>query len=85
VIKLIQDYDIDAIVERAKSPVVVLRSHQDRNNNDDAKKFKFRWSPDFKIWWKPVKEMDIEGLVAQCPFDVSRVGKEIPIDVLLDS
>jgi DNA polymerase III epsilon subunit-like protein len=77
VLKLISNYKIEDVVERAKSPTVVMQSHQDRENNADAKKFKFRWSPDWRIWWKLVKEMDLDGLANQVPFEMSRVDKEI--------
>jgi DNA polymerase III alpha subunit (gram-positive type) len=68
--------------ERAKSPVVILQSHQDRGNNADAKKFKFRWNPNFKIWWKLVKEMDVEQLAKSVPFKMSRIEKEYTLEQL---
>lgn len=82
VLKLIQAYDIDKIIERAKSPTILVRSHQDRNNNADAKKFHFRWSPNQKIWWKSVKEMDIDELAKQVPFSMSILGKEVTLEQL---
>ena len=71
----------DRIVERAKSPIVLIQSHQARDKNSDAKKFKFRWNPDRKIWWKAVKEMDLEGL-KETPFDWSSIDKSITIEML---
>jgi len=50
VLKLVSMYDIEKVVERAKSPFVVLQAHQKRHENDLAKKAKFRWNPDRKIW-----------------------------------
>jgi phage-related protein len=47
---------------RAKSPVIVVRSLQGRNENDKVKKHRFRWNPERKIWFKLIKEMDIEQL-----------------------
>lgn len=85
VLKLSAFYDIDKILERAKSPLVIIQSHQERYKNDDAKKFKFRWNPEFKIWWKPVKEMDIEALAALVPFQMSRLDKGISLEQLQDS
>lgn len=85
VLKLISNYKIEEIVERAQSPVVVMQSHQSRDNNADAKKFKFRWNPDYKIWWKAVKEMDVDGLVNQVPFSMSMLDKNVPIEMLQDS
>lgn len=84
VLKLISFYDIDKIVERAKSPMVVVLSHQDRGNaaNKAARKAGFRWHGDFKIWWQAVKEMDIEQLAARVPFTISRASKEISLEQL---
>lgn len=71
----------EKMVERAQSPLVLIQSHQERKNNSDAKKFKFRWNPTAGIWWKAVKEMDLEGL-RQAPFDWSRVDKSITLEQL---
>jgi DNA polymerase-3 subunit epsilon len=71
VLKILEHYDIDAVIERAKSPVVIMQAHQDRNDNNKAKEAKFRWNPTRKIWWKPVKEVDKEVFVESLSFDVS--------------
>ena len=72
----------EKIVERAKSPLVILRSHQDRSKNSDAKKLRFRWNPQAGFWWKAVKEMDVAGLIAEAPFDISRVDKSVTLEQL---
>lgn len=85
VLKLMSFHNFEAIAERARQPVVILLSHAPRTStNAENKKFKFRWNPGLKIWWKAVKEPDIENLVRQFPFDVSRAGKEISLDQLQD-
>lgn len=72
VICLADQYETDVIVKRANSPTLVVQSHQARNANDDAKKFKFRWQPDRKIWWKAIKAIDMEQFQKQnLPFDIS--------------
>ena len=71
VLKLVSDYDIDKVVERAKSPMVVVQAHQNHNENNLAKKAKFRWNPERKWWWKFVKEIDLEYFVKDLKFDVS--------------
>lgn len=72
VICLADQYDTDLIVKRAKSPTLVVQSHQVRNANDDAKKFKFRWNPDRKIWWKAIKAIDFEEYQKHnMPFEIS--------------
>lgn len=73
VLSISEKYDIDLLAQRAQSPVVVLRSHQARNENDLVKQapFKFRWNGGNKIWWKPVKEQDVDEVIKSAPFSIS--------------
>jgi DNA polymerase III alpha subunit (gram-positive type) len=64
-LRLMGKFDFELVVERAKSPVLVVQSLQHRNENDKAKKHKFRWNPMRKLWWKSVKLMDLDALVKQ--------------------
>lgn len=85
VLKLMSFYDIDAIVARAKEPTVVVISGAPRTpTNAENKKFKFRWSPENKFWWKLIKESDIEGLRKKFPYDLSIAGKEVDVERLLE-
>src|SRR6266403_447454 len=61
-LRLMSKFPFDVVLTRAKSPTVVVQSLQDRNNNNAAKRHKFRWNPDRKIWWKAVKELDLNDL-----------------------
>lgn len=72
---LMSDFDFEVVLERAKSPVVVVRSKQDRSQNDRVKKHKFRWNPERKIWWKAVKEIDLNELA-------TKVNNEFGLEVL---
>jgi len=72
----------EKMLERAQSPLVLIQSHQARGNNSDAKKLRFRWNPERKIWWRAVKEMDMPELVQQAPFDVSRIDKSVTYEML---
>ena len=78
VLAILGKYSPELILERAKSPEVVLRSHQERNNNDIVKQapWKFRWNPPRSIWWKPVKAADVDEVVAKAPFRIS-IEKEL--------
>ena len=71
----------EAMVERAKSSTVIVQSHQDRSDNKAAKKLKFRWNPDYKVWWKAVKEADIPELMSKAKFEIS-IEKDWDIDQL---
>lgn len=62
-LRLMATCKFDFVLERAKSPEIIIRSKQGRNENAKAKKHKFRWNPDHKIWWKAVKEVDLDHLV----------------------
>jgi DNA polymerase III subunit epsilon len=86
VLKLVSFYSIDKVVERAKSPTIVVRSHQPNTteNNKIVRKLGFIWNGDAKIWWRATKEMDFESLKSRTPFDVSIVGKEISLEQLQD-
>lgn len=81
VLKLLDGENIDDVVARAKQPNVVVQSLQDREHNADAKKFKFFWKPDFKMWLKVVKESDIEALSKSTPFDITIVKELTPQQV----
>jgi hypothetical protein len=73
-LKLIENRlsDFDKIVERAKSPIVILQSLQDRDHNQQAKDRKFHWNDQpGHIWWRAVKEIDIDTIAKEAPFDVS--------------
>jgi DNA polymerase III epsilon subunit-like protein len=79
-------YGIEDAVERAKIPLVVIRSHQARGDeaNKQARKLGFIWNGQLKIWWQAVKETDVDNLKAKCPFDISYLDKEISLEQLQD-
>lgn len=89
VLKLTEKYPpFENIIERAKSPLVVLLSKQDNTtaNNKVARKAGFRWNGDFKIWWQAAKEMDVEKLASTYPFAMEYAPKDrYPLDVLRES
>lgn len=84
VIKLISMYDIDSIVARAKQPNVILKAHVTFDTNKLAKKRKYRWYGETRLWWKLLKESDVDEEVKSAPFDVSIV-KDVPEETLLNS
>ena len=79
VLKLTEGYNIEEVIERAKQPNVVIRSHQAYEDNNLAKKLKFIWISDLKIWAKVVKESDIEELQKSAPFKIT-IEKEISVE-----
>jgi len=77
---LMSKFPFDLVWSRSQSPIVVVRSKQGRNENDKAKKHKFRWNPDRKIWWKAVKEMDLNVLADQVNNEFGLEVLDIPIE-----
>ena len=61
-LRLMSIRDFDLVLKRAKSDTVILQSKQNRFENAKVKKHKFRWNPDYKIWWKQVKRIDLDLL-----------------------
>jgi len=89
VIRLISWHDIDAIVTRSQSPMVVLLKQDtgrgiNKAENKLARKAGFRWNGDFRCWWQGVKECDIQEFVNRLPFGVSVAPKEITLENLRD-
>jgi DNA polymerase-3 subunit epsilon len=81
VLRLVSMHKIEDVVERAKSPVVILKADVSFENNALAKKRKYAWYPGAKMWWRAVKEIDLQDEIAQAPFNVSIV-KDIPLETL---
>jgi DNA polymerase III alpha subunit (gram-positive type) len=79
VIKLMSEYDIDEVAQRAMSPLVVIRSHQDMSNNSKASKLGFRWKPHLnKRWLKAIKECDLEQEKQKAPFSITLEKDVLP-------
>ena len=71
-LRLMAKFPFEIVLERAQSPVVVVQSQQDRSQNERVKKHRFRWQPNLKIWWKAVKQIDLDALA-------KAVNNEFPI------
>lgn len=84
--RLAMYHNIDVVVERAKMPTVIVRSLAPRTaTNSENKEAKFRWNPEFRIWWKAVKELDIQELANSLPFKISVLDKTITLEQLRDN
>jgi DNA polymerase III epsilon subunit-like protein len=71
VLAIAEKYDPQLLLDRSQSPVVVLRSLADRSQNDIVKRARFRWNPNFKVWWRPVKSIDVDEVMQQFQFPVA--------------
>jgi len=79
-LRLFLSYNTDEIIKRAKMPDIIVIAHHARSENEKAKKLKFRWNPDNKVWWKSIKEEDIEVFAKTCPFDISIADKNLILE-----
>ena len=84
-LRLMQKRPFELVKQRAESDTVIIQSKQGRYENDKAKKHKFRWNPDEKIWWKKVKRIDLDLLVTQVNNEFGLVEIDIPIERLESS
>lgn len=73
VLAIAEKYNPQLLLDRAQSPVVIIQARQTRANNDLVKQapFKFRWNPTNKIWWKPVKQQDVDEIIQSAPFSIT--------------
>lgn len=70
---LLQKYPLDEVLRRADSPTVTVYAHQlPFERRTEASKLRFRWSPEThgKVWFKEVKECDLDRLRAVVTFDI---------------
>ncbi len=72
---LFEGHDLEKVLERAKSPRVCLKAHVTFDTNYLAKERKYGWHPGSKVWYKVVKEMDVETEGKEAPFDISRIAE----------
>jgi len=70
VIAVASKYDPNLLLSRAQSPVVIAIAKTSRSENDLVKKAKFRWNPGRKIWWKALKQNDVDAFKRLVPFNV---------------
>lgn len=82
VIKLLQGHEIEKVVERAQSPIIILLAHQSQTDNALAKEQKFRWNPEYRIWWKTVKQLDLAQETTGVPFNITIAPPEILVEKL---
>src|ERR1700688_16029 len=60
VLYLIQKFDFSEILSRAKEPTLVIKAEVTFDTNKLAKARKYRWNPNFRMWWKTIKSADLK-------------------------
>lgn len=81
-LRLMSVRDFNLVLARANSDTVIIQSKQGRHENSKAKKHKFRWNPDYKIWWKQIKRIDLDLLVTQVNNEFGLAEIDIPLEQL---
>jgi DNA polymerase-3 subunit epsilon len=67
-LKLASAYDLDAIVARAREPLLYVQAVVSFDEKEKAKELGFRWFAPGKQWWKPMKVSDLEAMKPTCGF-----------------
>lgn len=82
-ILLFDQFDLDKVLERAKSPMVVVQSQHPREANEEVKKLlkPLIWNNPRKLWWKPAKAIDVQILKQKSPYEVC-VREDLNLDEL---
>lgn len=68
--RILDRYDIDAVVERAKLPSVLLRALVSYDDRQKAKSAGFQWNPEKRQWLKLVKEDVVQRESSRSDFKV---------------
>lgn len=68
--KILGHYDINAVIERAKTPNVYVRAVVSFDEKDLAKARGYHWKPERKLWIKPLKLSEVEEEKQAAPFPV---------------
>ena len=81
-LRLMATAKFEYVLKRAESPLIVVQSHQNRNENRKASKHKFRWNPDKKVWWRAIQEIDLDYLHKQINNEFPISECQYPLEVL---
>ena len=52
-------YDVEVVKKYADSPTIVVQACVSFDQKDLAKERGYRWNPTTKVWWKPLKEFQL--------------------------
>ena len=69
-LRILDGYDFDAVVERAKIPNITIQMNVPFSDKDHAKDLGYYWRPEGKQWLKAIKLCDLEKEQAASRFPV---------------
>jgi DNA polymerase-3 subunit epsilon len=68
---ILSKYDLTAVIQNAIAPTVKIRALATYEQRELAKARKYRWEGTSKMWWKEIKEFELEKEKAESPFGIS--------------
>ena len=66
--KVMEHYDLDAIIARSKEPTVYVQAIVSFDEKELAKARGYRWYAPSKLWWRSFKLSDFEADKLECGF-----------------
>lgn len=76
-LRILDQYDLDTVIVRAKEPMVFLEACVSFEEKEKAKERGYRWCPPKRVWWKSFKFTDSIVEQAKCGFS-TKVLPEAP-------
>ena len=68
--KLLQAYDWKMVEALANSPSMTIRANVSYDDRAKASERGYRWNAEKKIWFKEIKQMNLDEEMQGCPFKV---------------
>lgn len=75
-LKVVSYYDPDSIIEFKNAPNVTVRALVNFDNKDKAKARGYHWEAKKKIWYKTMKQSELNREIEQADFKVIEIGEE---------
>ena len=67
-LNVFKNYDVDDVIARSKSPKISAIAQVSYDDRDKAKNMGFHWNREKKVWFKEMKECDLQKI--EFPFEV---------------
>lgn len=72
-LRILDGYDIAAVIERAKIPNITVQMNVPFESKDHAKELGYYWKPDSKQWLKAIKLCDLDTEKTKSRFSLKQV------------
>jgi hypothetical protein len=72
--KLLRCYPLDDVVRRSRAPRIRLMAWGlPYDRREEAKTLRFHWDPARKVWFKEIREYELDSVVATFPITIEEV------------